>query len=68
MIVHMSAVINKYSNTNGKVEIAQQFRLFECKRLYSAQLMGIKPNIPNPPLGSQLLLSLVSPLFIFLDR
>lgn len=54
LIVHTSAAMNKYSNTNGKVEITAQFRLSECRRLYSALLLGIKPNLPNPPFGSSL--------------
>lgn len=63
MIVHTSAAMNKYSNTNGKVEITTQFRFSECRRLHSAPLVGIKPNLPNPPHGFLLLLSLVSPSF-----
>lgn len=63
MIVHTSAAMNKYSNTNGMVEITAQFRLSERRRLYSALLVGIKPNLPKPPLRSSLPLSLISPSF-----
>lgn len=63
MIVHTSAVMNKYSNINGKVEITTQLRLSECKRLYSAPLMGIKLNLSKATFGSLLLLSLISSSF-----
>lgn len=55
--------MNKYSNINGKVEITTQLRLSECKRLYSAPLMGIKLNLSKATFGSLLLLSLISSSF-----
>lgn len=45
LIVHTSAVMNIYRGVNGVVEITTLLRLGDAKRLHSAPLMGINPNL-----------------------
>lgn len=49
LIVRTSAVMNIYSGINGVVEITTLLQCGDAKRLHSAPLMGINPNLSLVP-------------------